>query len=72
MDVFQFFAHLFRGVDIEVVISALPESAHITGSVRELQRELAGRTAFSCAHGAGNPLLQDLDKLCEISFRWFA
>jgi len=49
--VFEFLAHLFRGVDIEGVVSALPEATEATGWIRELQRELAGRTAFSCAHG---------------------
>jgi hypothetical protein len=66
MDVLEFLAQLIRAVNVEVEISALPETAQFTGQSREIQRELAGRPAFSRAHGARHPLLQDLHNLCKI------
>ncbi len=66
MHVFEFLPHLFRAVDIEVVVSPLPESAQLAGCIRELQGELARRPAFSRAHRSRHPLLQDLHELREI------
>jgi hypothetical protein len=70
--VFQFLSPLFRAVDVEVVISPLPEAAQFAGCVWEVQRELALGPAFPGTHRARHPLLQDLDKLRQISLAGLA
>lgn len=59
----EFLEDLCAGVDIEIVVAALPEAAQppVSG---ETQRQLAFAVAFLPAYPAGEPLLEDLDDSC--------
>ena len=61
MHIVEFFEQLGAGVDVEVVVAALPETAKEILVVRKTERHLFFRTTFPCPHTAGKPLLEDLN-----------
>ena len=55
--------HLRAGVDIEIVISALPEPPEFTAPLGEAKGQLPRALPFSGAQGTGDSLLETLDDL---------
>jgi len=64
MHVVELLGHLRAGVDVEIVITALPEAAEFAASLGKAKSQLTGALALSGAQGAGNSLLENLDNLC--------
>jgi hypothetical protein len=59
--VVELLRHLGAGVDIEVVITALPEPAELAASHWKAKSKLTRALAFSGAEGAGDALLETLN-----------
>ena len=63
MHIVELLRHLRAGVDIEIIIAALPEAAVFAGPLRKTKGQLARALAFSGAQCAGDALLETLDDL---------
>ena len=61
MHIVEFFEQLGAGVDVEVVVAALPETAKEISVVGKTEPQLVFRTTLPCSHAAGKPLLEDLN-----------
>src|SRR5258705_1655292 len=61
--VVEFLLHLRAGVDVEVVVAALPEAAEFAALPWKAEQKLPRAIAFSGSQGAGDPLLETLDDL---------
>ena len=59
--VVKFFEHFCAGIDVEIVIAALQETAQQIFLVRKTQAELALQSVFPGSHTARKSLLEDLD-----------
>ena len=70
--VVEFLDHFCAGVDVEIVIAALPETRQETFLVRKTQAELSFRRALSCSHATRKSLLEDLDDFAGRSRAGFA
>ena len=64
MHVVELLCHLGAGVDVEIIVAALPEAAEFTASLRKAKGKLSGALSFSGAQCTGNSLLETLDDLC--------
>ena len=67
MHVVELLGHLRAGVDVEIVIAALPEAAKFAASLGKVKSQLAGALGLSGAQGARNSLLENLDNFCGTS-----
>jgi len=61
--VVEFLLHLRAGVDVEVVVTALPEAAEFAALLWKAEQKLPRALAFSGSQGAGDPLLETPDDL---------
>ncbi len=61
--VVEFLLHLRAGVDVEVVVAALPEAAEFAALLWKAEQKLPRALAFSGSQGAGDTLLEALDDL---------
>ena len=57
----KFLEHLWAGVDIEIVIAALPESPQQAFLLRKTQPELPFQSTLPRSHAARKSLFKDLD-----------
>jgi len=61
MHVVELFVHLCPGIDVEIVIAALPEPAELGASPWKAKGKLTWALAVSGTEGAGDSLLETLD-----------
>ena len=61
--VVKFFEHFRAGINVEIIITALPETPQQVSLFRKTQAELTLHTALPCSQAARKSLLEDLDNL---------
>ena len=61
MHIVKFFEQFRAGIDVEIVVAALPETAQEILPLRKMELQLVFRVAFPSSHSTRQPLLEDLN-----------